>query len=91
MRSNGLSSVMQQQGTSAAVLGVGPTAARMLKTNGAITSGLGRRAITQLDMSAAARLALSSSRPPTTRQPSIPSSANWLPQERDFQFPVSAK
>ena len=37
---------------------------RMLKTNGAITSGLGRRAITQLDMSAASRLsaAISSSR-----------------------------
>ena len=36
----------------------------MLKTNGAITSGLGRRAITQLDMSAASRLsaAISSSR-----------------------------
>jgi len=59
----------------------------MLKTNGAITTGLGRRAITQLDMSAASRLssAVSSSRPVTARQPSIPS-AKWLPEDH-FQFP----
>jgi len=85
LRSNGLSSVMHQQHNQQQGNGAAPT--RMLKTNGAITSGLGRRAITQLDMSAASRLSAagSSSRPVTARQPSIPS-AKWLPQE-NFQFP----
>jgi len=89
LRSNGLSSSvmppLQQQQPQKASNNAAPT--RMLKTNGAITSGLGRRAITQLDMSAASRLsaAISSSRPVTARQPSIPS-AKWLPGEH-FQFP----
>jgi len=80
----GLSSVMPQQ-QQAIKVSKAPT--RMLKTNGAITTGLGRRAITQLDMSAASRLssAVSSSRPVTARQPSIPS-AKWLPEDH-FQFP----
>ena len=85
MRSNGLL-LQQGQGSS-----------RILKTNGAITSGLGRRAITQLDMSASHHSQrhritekASSSSQPQSQAPMLTSSSQLQLQMRPMVRELSA-